>query len=382
MKKNWVLILTSLLVCMVIGICSVQFGIAPGIQVLNDSNIMKEFSNEEKTKLIDEINQKYILMEEKVENKYVPSIEEINLKYSELEKQIKDKYKQKEKDINEKIRDKTTKQTQEFFKNQFSQKYYDLGDEIAELNNEKWEITLQKKEEISKNDELKANELKPINSKKIAELNKLNADENNEISDVYNHNENVKFIKIKNILRIAAGIIVMLIPFFYGIKIYNKLTRLSNEVEEKWSQVDVYLKQRTDLIPNIVETVKGYANYEKETLESVIHARNTAANASNKEEEINANTQLETMINKLLFIQEDYPELKANNNFMELHESLKEIENKIARARRFYNQAVLRYKNKLEVFPSNVIANLFNFKDELFFNMDQDEKENPNINLE
>ena len=159
------------------------------------------------------------------------------------------------------------------------------------------------------------------------------------------------------------------------------MTHLSNLVKEKWSQVDIFLKQRTDLIPNIVESVKGFTGHEKSTLTNITKARNQVIKATTKEEEIEANKNLSNAINKLLFLQEDYPELKANTNFMNLQENLKEIENNISYARQIYNKAVLKYKNKLEMFPSNIIADIFNFKPELFFTIDSDDRENPNINF-
>lgn len=381
MKKNWMLIITSSIVYLAIITLSIYYAIIPGINKLKEVNTIKELTYEEKTKLIDEINQKYVLLEQDVNNKYTPSIKEINDKYSNLEQQIKDKYDKKEQEINNKISDKEVARNNEFFKNGLSKKYYNLSDEISALRNEKWEIDSQERKEIDNNDDLKEAEIKTIKSNQSSELDRLRKNKDNEIYNINNQNINKSYIKTKGILSILIGSIIILIPLIYIILIFNKLTHLSNLVKEKWSQVDIFLKQRTDLIPNIVESVKGFTEHEKSTLTNITKARNQVIKATTKEEEIEANKNLSNAINKLLFLQEDYPELKANTNFMNLQENLKEIENNISYARQIYNKAVLKYKNKLEMFPSNIIADIFNFKPELFFTIDSDDRENPNINF-
>lgn len=381
MKKNWMLIITSSIVYLASITLSIYYAIIPGINKLKEVNTIKELTYEEKTKLIDEINQKYVLLEQDVNNKYTPSIKEINDKYSNLEQQIKDKYDQKEQEINNKISDKEVARNNEFFKNGLSKKYYNLSDEISALRNEKWEIDSQERKEIDNNDDLKEAEIKTIKSNQSSELDRLRKNKDNEIYNINNQNINKSYIKTKGILSILIGSIIILIPLIYIILIFNKLTHLSNLVKEKWSQVDIFLKQRTDLIPNIVESVKGFTGHEKSTLTNITKARNQVIKATTKEEEIEANKNLSNAINKLLFLQEDYPELKANTNFMNLQENLKEIENNISYARQIYNKAVLKYKNKLEMFPSNIIADIFNFKPELFFTIDSDDRENPNINF-
>lgn len=381
MKKNWMLIITSSIIYLAIITLSIYYAIIPGINKLKEVNTIKDLTYEEKTKLIDEINQKYVLLEQDVNNKYTPSIKEINDKYSNLEQQIKDKYDQKEQEINNKISDKEVARNNEFFKNGLSKKYYNLSDEISALRNEKWEIDSQERKEIDNNDDLKEAEIKTIKSNQSSELDRLRKNKDNEIYNINNQNINKSYIKTKGILSILIGSIIILIPIIYIILIFNKLTHLSNLVKEKWSQVDIFLKQRTDLIPNIVESVKGFTEHEKSTLTNITKARNQVIKATTKEEEIEANKNLSNAINKLLFLQEDYPELKANTNFMNLQENLKEIENNISYARQIYNKAVLKYKNKLEMFPSNIIADIFNFKPELFFTIDSDDRENPNINF-
>lgn len=179
---------------------------------------------------------------------------------------------------------------------------------------------------------------------------------------------------------IILGIIIILIIWI--ICTYNKLVKLRNNVKEQWSQVDVQLKKRFDLIPNIVETVKGYAKHEKETLESVIAARNSAVSAKTKDDEINADNKLSGALDRLLVLTEAYPELKADANFKDLQENLKDVEDKITFARQFYNDTVLKYNNAREMFPTILIANLLGFKKEEFFKAKEEEKENVNVKFE
>ena len=177
---------------------------------------------------------------------------------------------------------------------------------------------------------------------------------------------------------IIALIVVGLILLFVGIT-YNSLVSLRNKVKDQWAQIDVLLKRRTDLIPNLVETVKGYAKHESETLESVVAARNKVVNAQTTEEEIKADGELSRALGRLMAVAEAYPDLKANTNFLDLQANLKETEDKIQYARQFYNDAVLIYKNKLEMFPSNIIAAMFNFKPEAFFEASEADKEVPKV---
>ena len=179
------------------------------------------------------------------------------------------------------------------------------------------------------------------------------------------------------VLIIIGVIVLILIVFVVGT--YNKLVSLRNRVKDQWSQIDVLLKRRADLIPNLVETVKGYANHEKETLNAVIEARNKTVTASTPEAEMQANGELTQALNKLFALSEAYPDLKANTNFMQLQQDLTETEDKISHARQFYNDSVLIYKNKLEMFPSNIIASIFGFKPEAFFEATEAEKETPKV---
>jgi len=179
------------------------------------------------------------------------------------------------------------------------------------------------------------------------------------------------------VIGIIIGVVVLLALYFAST--YNALVKLRNMVKDQWSQIDVLLKRRADLIPNLVETVKGYAKHESETLEAVINARNKAVNAQGAEEEMKANGELSGALSKLFALAESYPDLKANTNFLDLQSNLKDTEDKISYARQFYNDAVLKYKNKLEVFPSNIVAGMFGFKPEPFFEATEAEKENPQV---
>ena len=174
-------------------------------------------------------------------------------------------------------------------------------------------------------------------------------------------------------------LIVLALLLFWVIGVYNGLVTLRNKVRDQWAQIDVLLKRRSDLIPNLVETVKGYAGHESETLEAVIAARNKVVAAPSKEEEMKASGELTGALNRLFALSESYPELKANENFMDLQQNLKDTEDKVSYARQFYNDAVLKYQNKIEMFPSNIIANIFGFKPEKFFEATDAEKETPKV---
>lgn len=178
---------------------------------------------------------------------------------------------------------------------------------------------------------------------------------------------------------IILGIIILAL-IAYVISIYNKLVSTRNKVKDGWAQIDVQLKRRADLIPNLVETVKGYTKHESDTLENVIKARNSFNTAGSIDEEITANNQITGALNKLFALSESYPDLKANDNFLSLQKDLKDIEEKISYARQFYNDIVLTYNNLTEMFPSNIIANMFGFKKMAFFEItNEKEKETPQV---
>ena len=174
-------------------------------------------------------------------------------------------------------------------------------------------------------------------------------------------------------------LVIVVLIVIYLVSAYNGLVRLRNMVKDQWSQIDVYLKKRADLIPNLVETVKGYATHEKETLDAVITARNKAVSATTPGDEMAANGELTQALGRLFAIAESYPDLKANTNFMDLQNNLNDEEKKIAYARQFYNDAVMKYQNKLEMFPTNIVANMFGFKPEAFFEATEEDKEVPQV---
>ena len=171
-------------------------------------------------------------------------------------------------------------------------------------------------------------------------------------------------------------LVILVLVGFYVVSVYNSLVSLRNKVKDQFSQIDVELKRRFDLIPNLIETVKGYVKHEKETLEDVVKARNSYVTADNMSEQLKADGELSNAISKLFALSEAYPDLKANTNFMDLQNKLSEIEQKIVYARQFYNDSVLKLNNKIEMFPSNIIAKIFNFKKEEFFEANASEREN------
>ena len=180
------------------------------------------------------------------------------------------------------------------------------------------------------------------------------------------------------IFYIIGGIVILLV--IYVIAVYNQLVGRRNKVKDQASQIDIELKRRFDLIPNLVETVKGYAKHEKETLEDVINARNNFNNAEGDlGKELEANNQLTNAITKLFALAESYPDLKANTNFLDLQNQLSSIEEQIAFKRSFYNETVRIYNDKIQMFPTNIIANAFNFKEAEFFKINEDEKANVKV---
>jgi LemA protein len=169
------------------------------------------------------------------------------------------------------------------------------------------------------------------------------------------------------LLCVGAPILVLLVV---GIGMYNGLVNRKVETENAWSQINVQLKRRYDLIPNLVETVKGYASHEKETLERVIQARNMAMGATSRGEQVHAENMLSGALKTLFAVSEAYPDLKANENFKSLQEELTATENRIGFARQHYNDVVGGYNSSLQRFPSNILAGMFGFKQVEFFQLD------------
>lgn len=173
---------------------------------------------------------------------------------------------------------------------------------------------------------------------------------------------------------------VLVIALLYGVSIYNRLVKLRNLVQEAWSSIDVMLKKRHDLIPNLVETVKGYATHERETLENVTKARNLAVGADSVEAKEAAEKNLNQAMVNLFAVAEQYPDLKANANFQQLQAELSSIENDIEKSRRYYNGTVRENNTMVESFPSNIIANMYKFEKSKFFELENiAEREVPNV---
>jgi LemA protein len=169
---------------------------------------------------------------------------------------------------------------------------------------------------------------------------------------------------------ILLGVIVVLVAWVVGL--YNGLVRLRNQVKEAWAQVDVQLKRRFDLIPNLMETVKGYMHHERETLEAVTQARAAVTGAGNMQERLDAEGGLTAALGRLFAVAESYPDLKANQNFLALQEELASTENKISASRNYYNTSVMGFNNKTEMFPSNIIAGMFKFEAAEFFKVEEE----------
>jgi len=182
-----------------------------------------------------------------------------------------------------------------------------------------------------------------------------------------------------NTLFIAGGILILL--FLYFVVTYNTFVILKTRIKEAFSGIDVQLKRRADLIPNLVETVKGYAKHEREVFENVTKARSALIKAETVKEKLEANNMLTDALKSLFAVAEAYPQLQSSQNFQELQRQLEDTEDKIAYARQFYNSNVLEYNAKIKTFPSNIIANIFGFKEENFFEAKEEEKSLPKVSF-
>jgi LemA protein len=181
-------------------------------------------------------------------------------------------------------------------------------------------------------------------------------------------------------LIIILAIIAIIVLFIIGL--YNALIRLRRRCDNAWAQIDVQLKRRYDLIPNLVETAKGYLKHEKEVLENVTKARQQAIDASGVKNQAQAENFLTSTLRSLFAVVENYPELKANENMLALHEEVTSTENKISFARQHYNDSVMTYNVKIETVPSNIIAGMFNFKQREFFELEEvEQREAPKVDF-
>ena len=171
---------------------------------------------------------------------------------------------------------------------------------------------------------------------------------------------------------IILGVVVLIA--FFAIRIYNGLISLKNKVDEAWADIETQLKRRYDLIPNIVETVKGYAGHEKSTLENVIKARNSAMSAGTFADKAQAENALSGTLKSLFALSENYPDLKANQSFLDLQQTLKDVEEHLQLSRRYYNATVRDFNIKVEIFPNNIFAGMLGFKKRDFFQTDSEEE--------
>ena len=178
---------------------------------------------------------------------------------------------------------------------------------------------------------------------------------------------------------IIIGLIAIIL--IYVLITYNGLVKSNNFVKEAFSTMDVYLKKRWDLVPNLVEVVKEYAKHEKETIEKITALRTNSYETMSIDNKINVNEQLTQGLSKIIAISENYPELKASQNFIELSHDLTKIEDEIANSRKYYNGTVRIFNNKIQMFPSNIIANLFGFHSANMFEADTEEKNNVKVDL-
>ncbi len=177
------------------------------------------------------------------------------------------------------------------------------------------------------------------------------------------------------------GIVLVVLIIIFILTTYNQLIRLNNNVKEAFSTMDVYLKKRWDLIPNIVETVKGYAEHEKTTLEEIIALRSGTYDSLSDKEKLETNTKIATNIPKIMLLAEAYPKLKADKNFLDLQKNLSKIEDEIAQSRKYYNATIREYNNKVEMIPSNIVASIFGYKKKDMFMATEQEKENVQVNI-
>jgi LemA protein len=183
------------------------------------------------------------------------------------------------------------------------------------------------------------------------------------------------------VIAVLVIVAIIVVVGIFLVVLYNGLVKLRNRIENAWAQIDVQLKRRYDLIPNLVETVKGYAAHERETLEAVIQARNMAVSASGVQDQAQAENMLSGALKSLFALSEAYPDLKANQNFLNLQEELTGTEGRIAYARQFYNDTVLRYNTKIQTFPAVAIAGMFRFTPREYFEAEPESRENVQVSF-
>jgi LemA protein len=177
-------------------------------------------------------------------------------------------------------------------------------------------------------------------------------------------------------------LIIIVVIVAVGVLMYNSLVQLRERVDSSWSDIDVQLKRRHDLVPNLVETVRGYASHERETLEGVIRARNAAVSAQGPEDQAKAENQLSGALRQIFALSESYPQLQAADNFRDLQQTLKQLEDSIQRARGGYNNQVREYNTKIRSVPSNIVANMGGFRPREFFEIEESAREVPRVSFD
>ena len=182
-------------------------------------------------------------------------------------------------------------------------------------------------------------------------------------------------------VKLIILLVIVLICVLYFVITINKLIKLNNQIKEAFSTMDVYLKKRWDLIPNIVEAVKGYTKHEEKTLTDVIEIRNSAYDKMSIDEKINTNEGLSNGISRIMALAEAYPDLKASDSFKDLSNQLTKVEDEIAQSRKYYNATVREFNNKVEMFPSNIVAKIFAYKSARMFEINAEERENVKVQL-
>lgn len=188
----------------------------------------------------------------------------------------------------------------------------------------------------------------------------------------------VSFTGLTSLLVIAFAALIIIVLIWLATA-YNGLTRAKIRIDNSWSQINVQLKMRSDLVPNLVNTVKGYAAHEQQTLTQVMEARNRYLHAATPEAAMQSGGELGGLVGRLFAVAEQYPALKADGGFIQLQQQLASIEQKIALSRQFYNDAVMLYNRKVMIFPSNIAAGLFGFQQRPYFEISQTESQNPNV---
>lgn len=406
MKKG---LIFSIIVFIVFLTISTVFLFIPGINRIVDSDNIEVKTDEEIQILINDINDKYTKLKQEQEEKYLNQLQDIDTKYKDEYKKLDDKYiKLKEEHeakynkIEADIKAKYQKLIDaveakydlpmthpSWYDNQVkagkeksalqSQMYDEIREKTAGKTEESFRLSSNKRDEENLIDDAKDVEERNVEVNKLNDAKLLESNKEKELNNVNNYANEKEDLFYEGITLIIFGVLVILIYPVYILITHNKLTKNLNAVKESLSTIEVLLKRRFDLLPNYISVVKGYKKHEKEALKEVIEARNKFELATTLKEEIDADKVLSENVNRLIMLTEDYPELKSNTNFMALQYELKNTEDQIANARYRYNKMVLKYKNSINTFPSNMIADLFNFKEEEFFDIDESEKENVKV---